>query len=319
MQDNISLDNTLDTENLDQSNELINPNVSILEPQITASIKIPPFYNKRPELWFLQIETQFRLKHISHSQTKFDHLISALPAEQMEVVSDILLNPPDSGDAYEIVKNLLITRSQDTEERRLDSLLNKMELGDQKPSELYRQMELLAGTNSLVNTKLLNKLWLNKLPPTIQSCMIALEGTQQPDKLFTIADRIFDSSPSSFSRISSIKNETQQSELATQLEHISRKLENLEAQLNQYRTRSRSISNHRFSQHNSTNHFNRSSSKNRTNSKSQPNRSDVSTEPQQTNESNQNNMCHYHRRFAERARKCLAGCTYFSNKTSSKN
>lgn len=119
---------------------------TIVEPtmQLSAALKIPPFWSNRPNLWFLQVETQFRLKGITASQTKYDYLISSLPPESMEIVADFLLNPTKA-DKYETIKKLLVSRSQDTEERRLDNLLNIIELGDLKPSELFRQMETLAG------------------------------------------------------------------------------------------------------------------------------------------------------------------------------
>lgn len=129
----------------------------------SVAVKIPPFWSNRTDLWFITVETQFRLRKITSPHTMYDHLISSLPAETMELVADALLHPPnDVDDPYDHLKKLLITRSTDTEERRLDELLNKIELGDLKPSELFRKMETLAGGNSLVNNSLLNKLWQNK-------------------------------------------------------------------------------------------------------------------------------------------------------------
>lgn len=43
--------------------------------QISAALKIPPFWANRPDLWFLQVETQFRLKGITSAGTKYDFSI----------------------------------------------------------------------------------------------------------------------------------------------------------------------------------------------------------------------------------------------------
>lgn len=244
--------------------------------QVSAALKIPPFWSNRPDLWFLQVETQFRLRGITTSQTKYDYLISSLPPDSMEIVADFLINPSADVDKYEAIKKLLITRCQDTEERRLDALLNKIELGDLKPSELFRQMETLAGGNSLVNKSLLNKLWLNKLPQAIQSCVIAIEGTHKQEEIFKIADRIFDCSDRP--KVSSVQSNSQK-ELKDLIVDLSNRIKNLEARQSD---RSRSRNN---------NYNNRS--------RSRPRKNDE--------------LCWYHSRFASKATKCLPGCKFQNN------
>lgn len=266
---------------------------TIVEPtmQLSAALKIPPFWSNRPNLWFLQVETQFRLKGITTSQTKYDYLISSLPPESMEIVADFLLNPTE-GDKYETIKKLLVSRSQDTEERRLDNLLNKIELGDLKPSELFRQMETLAGGNSLVNKPLLNKLWLNKLPPSIQPCVIAIESTHTQEQIFQIADRIFDCSDRP--RVSAIHTEPQN------------ELKNLILDLSQ-----------RISQLETRNSRDRSHDRNRDRSRgSSPNRHVVNRSRSRSRKRDE--YCWYHTRFATNATKCVTGCT-FPNKTDNKS
>lgn len=185
----------------------INPNVdaneanvaetpSIISQNSLISIKIPPFWNNRPDLWFLQIETQFRLKNITASNTKYDYLVASLNSQTMESVADVLVSPP-AHEKYENLKKVLLERNRDSEERRLDALLNKVELGDMKPSELYRSMESLASGNNLVNSPLVMKLWLNRLPSNIRVCLMAVENSQTQSELFALADRLHHSSAAS--------------------------------------------------------------------------------------------------------------------------
>ena len=102
----------------------------------------------------------------------------------MEIIGDFFVNPSsEDGNKYEAVKQFLISRCQDSKEKRLDNLLSKVDLGDQKPSELYIHMEMLEGSNSLVNTQLLRNVWLNKLPHSLQPCIIAIESTHTQDEL----------------------------------------------------------------------------------------------------------------------------------------
>ena len=244
---------------------------------ISSAIKLPPFWTTRPTLWFIQVETQFRLRGISQSSTKYDYLLSSLPPESMEIVADFITNRDFEGDSYEAIKKLLILRCQDTEEKRLDSLLNKMELGDLKPSELFRNMETLAGGNSLINRSLLNKLWLNKLPASMQACIIAIEGTHQQEDIFRIADRIYDSSERhNVSSVNVNKN------IEEKLDDICRRISNLEMNLNRSRSRNR--------RGNSQYEFSRSNSRSKYDNK----------------------LCYYHKKFANKATKCQAGCTFNS-------
>lgn len=144
----------------------------------------------------------------------------------MELVADILSNPPTDGDNYSNIKKTLISRCQDSEEKKLDALLNKVDIGDMKPSELFRHMVTLAGNMSFVNQQLLQKLWLGKLPKTIQPCIIAIEGTHTQEQTFEIADKIHDSSAranvSAFEREPDVSNDSIQSLLKTLCEKLDR-------------------------------------------------------------------------------------------------
>lgn len=143
-------------------NIVVTPNI-----EISSTLKLPSFWFKRPDLWFLQVETQFRLKGIKTESTKYDHLVSALTEKSMEIVADVLANPPLE-EKYRSLKKTLISRCQDSEERRLNKILNRTQMGDLKPFEFFRHLESVAGDKNLINSELLKKLWLNKLPAHIQ-------------------------------------------------------------------------------------------------------------------------------------------------------
>lgn len=268
----------------DETNDTVENEREIKESSINylSSLKIPPFWSNRPDLWFLQVETQFRIKGITSSNTKFDHLVASLPNDTMELVSDILLTPPTTN-KYETLKQQLLTRSIATEERRLDTLLHKIQIGDTKPSELYRQMEALAGNNSLINPSLLKNLWLKKLPSNLQTCLIAIESNHTNEELFTIADKIFDSN--SNPNISTVQQNTNtqcsvvSSDTADPLKNIEKRLRRLEIKQFRSRSSSRRPSRERYPRRNR-------SSRSRSKSK----------------------LCYYHRRFGNNAKKCTTPC-----------
>lgn len=281
--------NTLDTAQCNVGTPLSNQSNNS-STQCLSTLKIPPFWSGRPDLWFLQVESQFKIKNITSPSTKYDYLVASLPTETMELVSDYLLNP-SSGNKYDGLKTLLLSRSRDSEERRLDALLHKVELGDYKPSDLYRKMESLAGGNSLVNSSLLKKLWLNKLPPHVQTCIIAIESSHSLDDLFKIADRIYDAATTAKISVVSQPCTSDNQNLSATINQLSERIKRLEVQTSKLNRRSRSRSRSTYK----SNSFQR---------KATPSR-------------HSNPICHYHQRFGSKARNCVSPCNKANEKSKS--
>ncbi len=60
-------------------------------------IKLPPFWTTRPRAWFTFVESRFRLHCIEDDQSRFDHVLSELPAEMISQVIDIVDTMPEAG------------------------------------------------------------------------------------------------------------------------------------------------------------------------------------------------------------------------------
>lgn len=56
-------------------------------------IKPPTFCQDQPDLFFIQMESQFAVAGITVDQTKYHHVISSLEAKYLLHVSDIVRNP----------------------------------------------------------------------------------------------------------------------------------------------------------------------------------------------------------------------------------
>ena len=53
------------------------------------SVKAPPFHLKSPSTWFKQLESQFLLANITKSETKYHHVMAALPENiACDVITD---------------------------------------------------------------------------------------------------------------------------------------------------------------------------------------------------------------------------------------
>lgn len=88
------------------------------------------------------------------------------------------------------MKRRLITQFSESDSKKLKTSLHKqgLQLGDMKPSDLFRKMrELSCGK---VGEELLQELWNERLPPTFPAVLSSNDGNLK--RLTTIADKIFD-------------------------------------------------------------------------------------------------------------------------------
>ena len=157
---------------------------------ISATIRLPPFWSTNPEIWFHQAEAQFAINKVRADRHKYDHLIASLPVEVVLTVTDILENPPETN-LYSNLKAKLIERLTASEEQRLDKILTGSEMGSRKPSEFFREMSCIVGGSAVVSKDLLLKLWKRRLPKTISIALTA-SGQSKLDDILVLADKVWE-------------------------------------------------------------------------------------------------------------------------------
>lgn len=226
-----------------------------------VSVKPPPFWKNKPTIWFAQIEAQFRTSQITSDQTRFDTAISAIDSQILEVVSDIILQPPVQ-DKYATLKKRLVEHFSGTETERFQQLLSGMTLGDLKPSELLLSMKSIS-TN--LPESFLKNLWLQHLPPHVRQILVAQEGDLK--RLSETADAVM--SMSHQSDVKTMSCEPQVSQLQI-LEHLTDQVSKLSTKLERFESA-------RFTR----------------------NKKKASTD-----------VCFYHRKFKERAHRCVKPCSF---------
>ncbi|XP_018360344.1 PREDICTED: uncharacterized protein LOC108759403, partial [Trachymyrmex cornetzi] len=123
------------------------------ENQTRLTVRIPPFWPKEPEIWFMQLEGQFALCKVTDDNAKFAYAHSRIEP-----------------------------KLTDSQNQRIRQLLEREELGDRKPSQFLRH-RTLAGT--AVSKELLRTLWLGRLPSQMQ----AILATRSEDRLEDIAEQ----------------------------------------------------------------------------------------------------------------------------------
>ncbi|XP_030768118.1 uncharacterized protein LOC115891719 [Sitophilus oryzae] len=249
---------------------------SIDEVNEVRNIRLPPFWKANPNLWFAQVDAQFATFRLRSDQLKYFHVISVLDIDTLQHVSDLIANPPENN-KYESLKTTLIDRCSDSQERQIKKLLSEIELNDKKPSQLLREMRVLA--KNFVSDTILQTLWLQRLPTNIQVVLSASAGLDLT-KMSEIADKVIEvtsNSPAFIAEVSSKPKqnlcgcEGQISQLSQQVSEMSEKLDNL------LRNRSRSRL--------------RSSSRG-------------------TALTDNKEYCFYHNQFGNKAKKCNTPCSF---------
>lgn len=156
---------------------------------VSLSSRIADFWNEQPRLWFAQVEAVLAPQHLSDEQ-KFNLVVTKLGKQAIQQISDILLTPPVAG-RYTALKERLLAVYEESEDEQHRKLLNDMEIGDQKSSQLLRRMLDLAGGKFPEST--IKMLWLGHLPPAVRAVLAASELTDLK-KLAEVGDKVMEAS-----------------------------------------------------------------------------------------------------------------------------
>lgn len=159
------------------------PNLEICR----VSVKPPPFCKEQPDLFFIQMESQFAISGVTADSTMYHQVIASLEPQYIANVADIVRNPPQLN-KYDAIKAALIAEYTDSDDRKLAKLIHEMQLGDLKPSQLLRRMKDLAGTK--ISEHALKILWLEHLPDTVRAIISISED--ESTKIALQADKIME-------------------------------------------------------------------------------------------------------------------------------
>lgn len=252
----------------------------IMESSLTQ--KLPMFWQSMPDLWFFRVEANFRSAKVTSDQSKFDYILPALSEAVMLSVADILRNPPAT-EKYQKLKDALIQRHSESDEKKLEKLLNYIDIGDEKPSSFYRNMT--AQTSSLqVGEELIKKIWLQRLPGNVKSVLSVVED-QEISKLMSLADKVWEQTrPGQVSETAISSNmgandsqsEKQWAMVVNQINQLTKRFDKFSKN---ERSRSRSRERSGFSH------------------------SNAKTKVEK--------LCFFHKRFGSKARKCQQPCIHF--------
>lgn len=154
---------------------------------ISVKARIPTFWRDKPALWFGPFETVVNQQK-PNEEAKFSLMVVHLEKMDVEQIGDIIMSTTRTG-RYEEAKKRLLSVYKESETKQLHKLLNEMELGDQKPSQLLRRMREPA--HEKIPDSTLQMLWMQRLPLSTRA-VLAVSEQSSLDVLATMADKMHD-------------------------------------------------------------------------------------------------------------------------------
>ena len=153
------------------------------------SVKPPPCWTQDIELWLYQCKAQFCTRGIQHETTKFDYIIQALPPDVMSQLRSFILNLP-SEQPFTRLKIELQQLHALSNKQRYRKIMHKQSLGDKKPSQFLQQMRRLVGDQA--ESMFFQEMFLEKLPPIIQTVLAVMPNTNTLAQWATVMDRMME-------------------------------------------------------------------------------------------------------------------------------
>lgn len=253
-----------------------------------VSVKIPEFIPSDPELWFAMIEGSFTSAGITIDNTKFGHVIGALPPKYAVEVKDLIMDPPKD-EPYKKLKEALIQRLCSSQEEKTRQLLERAEIGDRKPSQFLRYMQNLADPS--IKEPVLKTLWLSRLPRNIQVAL-AIAKDKPLKELAAHADDIAEASRPTQPQVFESSSEGLETILNLKMSQLAL---NLQQELSTLRQEISAINDRSSRAHSREDRNFRSRSRSRSQGRPQERASGI---------------CWYHWRFGSEAKKCEKPCSF---------
>ena len=164
-------------------------------------MKLPVFWPDSCKSWFINAGSQFHLKNITASSTKFHHVVASLPQKEIDNGFDIIRNPP-AADPYSALKSRLLQTHSLTDYAGCESFMSLPLSKDMLPSVLLSRMwELLPIEHQ--ECLFLGYAFLRQLPANVRSHLVH-DNTMDIALLFQRADEIYRSSLSPSSLVNAV-------------------------------------------------------------------------------------------------------------------
>lgn len=261
-----------------------------------VKLRIVEFSDTSPELWFATAEALFEANSITDEKGKYSHLLQCLNMSHAERIRSIIIDSKNLNTPYTEAKKQLMEAFGDSEERKLQKLLNTAVITETQPTRVLEQILSLAGNSFSENA--IREMFLSRIPIetrialTPSMALPVMELAKQADTTWELQRRsgiikpIFAAEASMYPTAATTPvptTSTTETLLLTAVTELSKQIATLVADNRRSRERSRDQS--------------RTRSRNRSATPLTPELFD--------------GLCWYHDRFGDKARKCHPTCSKY--------
>ena len=146
---------------------------------------VPVFYEEDPELWFFQLEQTFIVNKVTTQKDKYAVVISNLP---FKVVRHIPRTISSEKEPYDVLKELVVKKTNLLDYQCSEKLHALPGLGDQRPSELLASIRSLQPVQDC-KCYCANYQFLSRMLPIMRAQLVNQKDLTV-DKLAALADTI---------------------------------------------------------------------------------------------------------------------------------
>ena len=288
-------------------------NSNITTITLPAKFKLLEFDHACPEIRFAASDVIFANNGITDNKAKFSELLQHLDTDRLKNIQSVITNKNEK-EPYSRSKAILLGLYAQSDEQKFEQLLGSgLTKQQMKPSLLLDEIRRL-GTGVILNENVIKKLWSQRLPTDIQAHIASDEHLKiGMDKLVRTADLLYTILHPTMNIVVSVDTRPQAQMLANE-SHLLSTLANAIATLtsevsaikSQMYDRSRSRGRLQDCQHN-----------NRSRSGTPFCRSNTPFRQSNTPFCQlyfvKDQLCTYHFRFGDNARKCIQGCKHYKD------
>ena len=135
----------------------------------TAQVKLCPYDEEEPHIWFRLIEAQFAAAGIRSQKLKYANALANLPKQVLRDILDTLDVCNDSEDPFDQLKNTLLGQFGKSKWQSYFELLRlPMEMQGLKPSVLMRKLKQHLPPGVSPDNDLFLAMFLVRLPPSMR-------------------------------------------------------------------------------------------------------------------------------------------------------
>ena len=156
---------------------------------LAATPKLPAYLPNDVELWFINVEQEFKNKRITQNDTKFGQCLTAIPPEAQGSIKRVIVNNRNDADSYLKLKNALIRVNKLTDQQRMEKF-KALSLGEKGAVILVNEMLNIYNKEPDADDWWFRSSFIEKMPKVIRAALWDTPKTADYEALAEKADRL---------------------------------------------------------------------------------------------------------------------------------